>query len=138
MINVKQELKAVSENLQHHKRIMEGRTISKNFNHNQAMVYRDIGEGAVNIIETPSWEDIDSFWRKTWSKVKKLKEDTLRLEEIWKSYCFCVTSKTYNIDGETLANVILKLRDKKAPGGDLIAGYLYKKLTPYQSYFVNL
>lgn len=88
----------------------------------------------VNITKDSSQEDIGSFTRKISSEEKGFNQDAEWLEEIKERLFILLYNKTYIIDDEVLATVILKFQDGKALGRHLIVKYWYRNILPTISY----
>ena len=94
--------------------------------------FRTDNDGNIEIKKIPIAEEIETFWRDIWGKKPDFSPGTPWFETLKSEYCKNAKQKQYRITSEAIAKVLKRLKNGKAPGTDLTAGFWYKNLMFYK------
>ena len=95
-------------------------------------------EEEINIKETPSAEQINSFWKDIWEKDTPFNSQADWLEKLEAEYCKHVEPKEYTLTMEIFKKIRARMPSNKAPGADLIIMLWIKRLSVTHPYLPRI
>ena len=136
---LKQDLASACEQLRRRKVVNERQRINRLFSNNAKSVYRKFkAEEEVNIKNTPSAEQVNSFWKDIWAKETPLNSQADWLKKLETEYCKHVEPKEYTLTMEIFKKILARMHNNKAPGTDLIIMLWIKGLSATHPYLLRI
>ena len=109
-------------------RLAESDSINKNFTKSQKKIFREWKGKAIIVNESPTEEEVTTFWSGIWAQPKSHNENATWTETLEREYCKDAKAKKYSITSEVLDKVLAKSKNDGAPGTDMIRSFWIKKL----------
>ena len=136
---LKQDLASACEKLRKRKVVNERQRINRLFSNNAKSVYRKFkAEEEINIKNTPSAEQVNSFWKDIWGKETPFNSQADWLKKLEVEYCKHVEPKEYTLTMEIFKKILARLPNNKAPGTDLIIMLWIKLLSATHPYLLRI
>ena len=122
---LKQDLKSKTEKLKYQKKIIERKKINKLFYKDPKKVYRTMKGSTITPKSIPSKQNVETFWKGIWNNPSECNVANVDwMKELESNYYLNATQTLYEIDKMAIDKAFNKLKPNKAPGRDMITGYL--------------
>ena len=136
---LKHELTTYTSKLKKRRTVEQRDRINKEFSLNPKNVYRKFKtDENIEIKDTPSRDNVTSFWKGIWGNNKEYKTHAEWLPLLEKEYCKNAWQKEYSVTLELLTEILKRAANNRTPGRDQTVMYWIKKLTSCHPYMVNI
>ena len=95
-------------------------------------------EEEINIKNTPSAEQVNSFWKDIWGKETQFNSQADMIKKLEAECCKHVEPKEYTLTMEIFKKILARLPNNKAPGTDLIIMLWIKRLSATHPYLLRI
>lgn len=132
---LKQKLSATTKRLRRYRLSYSRKRDNELFNKDEKNFYRKLQEKEQVSNNFPSQEEIEIFWKNTWSQKIGTINDTDWIQTEIENHNQQMNN--INITVEDLKNVLSKLPNWKAPGKDGLQNFWYKRFTSSHTYLAH-